>query len=94
MALVKVAEEVKGRIPIILDGGVRRGTDIIKALALGADAVMIGRPVFWGLAVDGSKGVERIIEILEEELRTGMALLGVTRLKDINRSHIFSKPKL
>jgi 4-hydroxymandelate oxidase len=76
LALPRVADAVGGRIPVLMDGGVRRGTDVAKALALGACAVLIGRPVLWGLAVGGQAGVERVLEALRAELRRTLALLG------------------
>lgn len=85
-ALPAVIEAVEGRIPVLLDGGVRRGTDIIKALALGAKAVLIGRPYLWGLALAGAEGVERVVQILRAELEASMKLCGVTRLDEINRN--------
>lgn len=78
----------RNRIPIILDGGIRHGADIFKALALGADFVIIGRPVLWGLAYNGEKGVETVMHILERELSRTMALAGVTRIEDISRAYI------
>lgn len=74
--LPEVALAVKGRVPILLDGGVRRGTDVVKAIALGATAVLIGRPLLWGLAAAGQPGVERVLELLREELVRTLALLG------------------
>ncbi|GLZ35218.1 alpha-hydroxy-acid oxidizing enzyme [Lentzea sp. NBRC 105346] len=71
-----IAEEVDGRIPILLDGGVRRGTDVVKALALGAAAVAVGRPVVWGLAADGEAGVSRVLELLRTELANALTLCG------------------
>ena len=68
------------KVPVIFDGGVRRGADILKALALGADLVAFGRPLVWGLACGGEEGVDRVIQTLDEELRTAMALCGVNRL--------------
>jgi 4-hydroxymandelate oxidase len=82
-ALPHVARSVGGRVPLLFDGGIRRGTDIVKALALGADAVLIGRPMVFGLAVGGAAGVERIVEILSLELRMAMALLGVASVAEI-----------
>ncbi|MGH7311061.1 MAG: alpha-hydroxy acid oxidase [Candidatus Rokuibacteriota bacterium] len=82
-ALPAVAAAVQGRLPLLLDGGVRRGTDVIKALALGARAVLIGRPYLWGLTVDGAAGVQRVIEILRAELETAMALCGTPSLSKI-----------
>ena len=75
-ALPEVVDAVGGRIPVLMDGGIRRGTDIAVALALGADAVLAGRPCLWGLAWDGQAGAERALEILRDELRLALALLG------------------
>jgi len=74
--LPPVAEVVAGRVPILLDGGVRRGTDVLKAMALGATAVGIGRPVLWGLAVDGEEGVRDVLEMLTAELVRALTLCG------------------
>ncbi|WPB95219.1 alpha-hydroxy acid oxidase [Streptomyces malaysiensis] len=74
---------VAGRIPIVLDGGVRRGTDVVKALALGASAVGIGRPVMWALAEGGEKGVRRLLELLREELDQALALCGASGVQDL-----------
>jgi 4-hydroxymandelate oxidase len=74
--LPPIAEVVAGRVPILLDGGVRRGTDVLKAMALGATAVGIGRPVLWGLAVDGEAGVRDVIEVLTTELVRALTLCG------------------
>ncbi|KAM7471887.1 hypothetical protein LguiA_010070 [Lonicera macranthoides] len=87
-ALEEVVVAVDGKIPVFFDGGLRRGTDIFKALALGAKAVMIGRPVIYGLAAKGEKGVRQVIEMLKDELELTMALAGCCSLKDITRSHI------
>ncbi len=84
-ALPAVAAAVHGRFPLLLDGGVRRGTDVVKALALGARAVLVGRPYLWGLAVDGAAGVQRVVEILRAELETAMALCGAPSLSKIER---------
>lgn len=75
-ALPAVVEAVGGRIEVYMDGGVRRGTDVLKALALGARAVMIGRPVLWGLAVNGAEGVEHVLRLLRDELEHAMVLAG------------------
>ncbi|KAJ5370668.1 S-2-hydroxy-acid oxidase [Penicillium cataractarum] len=85
-ALPGVVEAVGGRIPVILDGGIRRGSDLFKALALGADFVLVGRPALWGLAFDGQKGVETVMNILERELTRTMALAGTSNLQEINSS--------
>jgi 4-hydroxymandelate oxidase len=71
-----IAETVEGRVPLLLDGGVRRGTDVVKALALGADAVAVGRPILWGLAADGEAGVTRVLEILRAETAHTLTLCG------------------
>lgn len=83
-ALPHVTEVIAGRIPILLDGGIRRGTDVVKALALGAQAVLIGRPYLWGLAANGADGVRAVVDILRRELEVAMALCGVTRLGEMN----------
>ena len=85
-ALPEVAEAVAGRCEVYLDGGIRRGTDVLKALALGARGVFIGRPVLWGLAVDGAAGVERVLTLLRNELELAMALAGRPTLQGIDRS--------
>src|SRR5205814_600947 len=74
--LPEVVAAVKGRVPVLVDGGVRRGTDALKALALGATAVGIGRPYIWGLGAFGQPGVERVLHILNEELRLAMVGVG------------------
>jgi len=83
-ALVPVAERVAGRIPVLVDGGVRRGTDILKAVALGASAVLIGRPYLYGLAVGGSEGVAHVINILRRELEMAMASTGRPTIRSID----------
>jgi 4-hydroxymandelate oxidase len=85
-ALPAVVEKVQGRIPVFLDGGVRRGTDVMKALARGASAVMIGRPFLYGLGTAGADGVERVVKILREEFEMAMAFTGRASLKAIDRS--------
>ena len=85
-ALPEVVEGAAGRIPVMLDGGIRRGTDVIKALALGAKAVLIGRPYGYGLAAFGAPGVERVLAILRSELVNNMGMAGVGSLKEIDRS--------
>lgn len=86
--LEEVVQAVQGKIPVLLDGGVRRGTDVFKALALGAHAVLIGRPVIYGLAVKGEDGVRRVINMLKDELELTMALAGCCTVKDITRNHV------
>ncbi|XP_039144994.1 peroxisomal (S)-2-hydroxy-acid oxidase GLO4-like isoform X2 [Dioscorea cayenensis subsp. rotundata] len=87
-ALEEVVRAVSGAVPIILDGGIRRGTDVFKALALGANAVMIGRPIIYGLAAKGEYGVRRVIEMLQNELELTMTLNGCPGSKDITRNHV------
>jgi 4-hydroxymandelate oxidase len=84
--LPKVAERVSGRVPILVDGGVRRGTDVLKALALGATAVAIGRPYLYGLAVSGADGVRGVVNVLRNELEMAMALTGRPTIASIDRS--------
>jgi isopentenyl diphosphate isomerase/L-lactate dehydrogenase-like FMN-dependent dehydrogenase len=85
-ALPEVVEGAAGKIPVLIDGGIRRGTDVIKALALGAKAVLIGRPYCYGLAAFGGPGVERVLNILRAELVNNMGLAGVGSLQQIDRS--------
>jgi isopentenyl diphosphate isomerase/L-lactate dehydrogenase-like FMN-dependent dehydrogenase len=85
-ALPEVVEAVAGRCEVYVDGGIRRGSDVLKALALGARAVLVGRPILWGLAVDGQAGVERVLKLLHGELEMAMALSGKPTLADIDRS--------
>jgi 4-hydroxymandelate oxidase len=82
-ALLAVVDAIAGRAGVYLDGGVRRGTDVPKALALGARAVFVGRPALWGLAVDGPEGVRRVMEVLWEELELAMILAGMPDLESI-----------
>jgi 4-hydroxymandelate oxidase len=85
-ALPRVAEAVAGRIPVLLDSGIRRGTDVLIALARGAKAVFVGRPYIYGLASGGAQGVERVINILRDELERAMALTGRPSLAEIDSS--------
>jgi 4-hydroxymandelate oxidase len=87
-ALPEIVEVVAGRVPVIVDGGVRRGTDVLKGLALGATAVAIGRPQLWGLAAAGEAGVATVISLLREELSLAMALAGARTIAEIDRSLI------
>jgi len=86
--LPEVANVVQGRIPVLLDGGIRRGTDIFKALALGADAIAIGQPYLWGLASFGQEGVEGVIDLLHKELITVMKQARTTKINMINQQHV------
>jgi 4-hydroxymandelate oxidase len=85
-ALPHVAERVAGRLPILMDGGIRRGTDVLKAIALGANAVLVGRPYLYGLAVAGADGVARVLSILRAEFEMAMALTGKTSVESIDSS--------
>jgi 4-hydroxymandelate oxidase len=87
-ALPGIVDRVAGRIPVLVDGGIRRGTDVVKALARGASAVLIGRPYAYGLAVGGADGVARVVRILKTELEMAMALVGRPRIADLDRSVI------
>jgi 4-hydroxymandelate oxidase len=88
-ALPAIVERVAGRIPILIDGGIRRGTDVLKSLALGATAVLIGRPYVYALAVAGAAGVTHCVNLLRSELEMGMALTGRTTLAEMDRSLIW-----
>ncbi|HEX2194462.1 MAG TPA: alpha-hydroxy acid oxidase [Candidatus Limnocylindria bacterium] len=90
-ALPAVLQAVDGRVPVLLDGGVRRGTDALISLAMGATAVGIGRPVIWGLAVDGEAGVGRVLDIIAGELEQAMALAGVPRIADLGTLQIVER---
>ncbi|PVU97770.1 hypothetical protein BB559_001930 [Furculomyces boomerangus] len=92
-ALAEVVEAVEGKIPVFLDGGVRRGTDVFKALALGAKAVFVGRPALWALSYDGEAGVDLMLDIIIEEFRMAMALSGCTETKDITKDYVKIAPK-
>jgi isopentenyl diphosphate isomerase/L-lactate dehydrogenase-like FMN-dependent dehydrogenase len=88
--LPEVVDAVGGKIPVLVDGGIRRGGDVIKALALGARAILIGRPFLWGLAAFGQEGVQRVVELLHGELRIDLGLSGAGNLKALDRSFIRS----
>jgi 4-hydroxymandelate oxidase len=98
LATIEVLSEAvaaaKEKIEIYLDGGIRRGADVVKAIALGAKAVFIGRPLFWGLAVDGEKGVIRVLEILREEIEITMAKCGRPTVGSIDSSVVVKAPPL
>jgi 4-hydroxymandelate oxidase len=90
--LASVVAAVAGRAEILVDGGIRRGTDVLKALALGARAVLVGRPVLWGLAVDGQQGASAVLQILHEELDLAMALCGCASLAEITPDLVHGPP--
>jgi|SRR5271165_2906058 len=90
-ALPHIAEKVSGRVPLIVDGGIRRGTDVIKALALGATAVGIGRPYLYGLGIGGAEGVTRVVDVLRREFEMTMMLTGRPTLASIDRSVLWPK---
>ena len=92
-ALPEVVEAVKGRVPVHVDGGIRHGTDIFKALALGADFVWIGRPTLWGLAYKGEDGVALCLKLLMDEFRLCMSLAGVTKVSDITRDYLVKRDR-
>jgi len=86
--VAEVTQAVRGRIPVLVDGGFRRGTDVFKALGLGANAVGIGRPYIWGLSAFGQQGVERVLDILNNELRLAMAGCGTRNVKEISAASL------
>jgi isopentenyl diphosphate isomerase/L-lactate dehydrogenase-like FMN-dependent dehydrogenase len=92
-ALPEVVAGVRGRVPVIVDSGFRRGSDIFKALALGATAVGVGRPYIWGLASFGQEGVEAVLDILRRELQLTMRQSGTTSVRQITKAHL-SGPRL
>ncbi|MEM7343186.1 MAG: alpha-hydroxy acid oxidase [Chloroflexota bacterium] len=91
--LPQIVAAVQNKLPVLLDGGIRRGSDVLKAIALGAKAVAIGRPMLWGLAVNGQAGVEHVLQILRRELDIAMALCGCTTIADISPDLIFDPNK-
>jgi 4-hydroxymandelate oxidase len=92
-ALPEVAEAVGDRVEILMDGGIRRGTDVAIALALGARAVLVGRPVIWGLAARGADGAQHVLELLRDELLVALALLGCSSTDDVGRAHVTPAPR-
>jgi 4-hydroxymandelate oxidase len=98
LATIEVLSEAvaaaNGRMEVLLDGGVRRGADVVKALAMGARAVFIGRPLFWGLAVDGERGVVRVLEILREEIEITMAKCGRPTVASVDATVVVKAPRL
>lgn len=91
-ALPEVAAQVAGRVPVLMDGGVRRGTDVLIALALGASAVLVARPTIWGLAAEGEAGVAGVLEILRAEFENAMALTGCRSVDEIGRALVTPAP--
>ena len=87
-ALPAVVAEAKGQVPVFVDSGFRRGTDVFKALALGAKGVGIGRPVLWGLGAFGQAGVDKVLEIMQRELKLVMANCGTLTVADINKDYV------
>jgi 4-hydroxymandelate oxidase len=87
-ALPEVVEAVSDRIVVLMDGGIRRGADVVKALALGAQAVLAGRPPLWGLAVGGAEGVQHVLELLRNEIELALALCGCTSPAGVTREHV------
>jgi isopentenyl diphosphate isomerase/L-lactate dehydrogenase-like FMN-dependent dehydrogenase len=86
--LPEIAEAVEGRLEVLHDGGVRRGTDVVKALALGARAVLIGRPALWGLAVDGEAGVRAVLDLFTAEILNALQLLGCRSPGEVTGAHV------
>jgi 4-hydroxymandelate oxidase len=91
-ALAAVVETVGDRLEVLVDGGIRRGTDVVKALALGASAVMVGRPVLWGVAVDGPAGVTAVLEMILRELDVALALVGSPRAAELDSTFVTRGP--
>lgn len=87
-ALPEIVEEVDGRIPVLVDGGVRRGTDVLKAVALGASAVLVGRPYLYGLAIEGAEGVRKVVDTLRRETEMALAMCGRRSFAEVDRSLI------
>jgi len=91
-ALPEIADSVKGRGTLLVDGGIRRGIDVATALALGADAVLVGRPALWGLAAAGREGVAEVLELLRAELELTLGLCGCTSVSQLSRAHVRRAP--
>jgi isopentenyl diphosphate isomerase/L-lactate dehydrogenase-like FMN-dependent dehydrogenase len=91
-ALPEVVEAVDGRIEVLVDGGVRRGTDVVRALALGARAVLAGRAPLWGLAARGEQGAREVLQLLREEIELALVLLGCPSPADVTRAHVMRRP--
>ena len=91
-ALPEVVEAVDGRVEVLVDGGVRRGADVVRALALGARAVLAGRAPLWGLAARGEQGAREVLELLREEIELALVLLGCPSPADVTRAHVMRRP--
>ena len=91
-ALPEVVDAVEGRAAVLVDGGIRRGTDVAIALALGADAVLVGRPALWGLAAAGEDGARRVLELLRDEFELALALCGCAAPGELSRAHVQRAP--
>lgn len=87
-ALTSIVDTVAGKVPVLIDGGFRRGTCVLKALALGAQAVLIGRPVAWGLATYGSEGVQAVLELIQNEFARSIGMVGVARPQQLTRDYV------
>ena len=93
-ALVEVVDAVKGKIPVLVDGGIRSGTDVVKALAIGASCVLIGRPILYALTLAGEAGVKRVLDIITRETKEAPALSGCCRASDVDRSFLSRAARL
>jgi isopentenyl diphosphate isomerase/L-lactate dehydrogenase-like FMN-dependent dehydrogenase len=91
-ALPEVVDAVEGRVPVLVDGGIRRGVDVAIALALGADAALVGRPAIWGLAAGGEAGVGQVLALLRAELTLALALCGCASPAELTRAHVQRAP--
>jgi 4-hydroxymandelate oxidase len=87
-----IADAVQNRVEVLVDGGIRRGADVLRALSLGARAVLVGRPILWGLAIDGEAGARAVLETLRAELDHAMALAGCARVADATRDLVVARP--
>ena len=91
-ARLDIVEAIDNRIEVLIDGGIRRGTDVFKAPAPGARAVAVGRPIIWGPAVDGQQGAQRVLDLLRKDSELSMKLCGCTSIEDITETMIFKRP--
>lgn len=92
--LPDIADAVRGQIEVLVDGGIRRGTDVLKALALGARAVLLGRPILWGLALDGEAGVRAVLELIRAELEVALTLTGCSSVENVSRALLWGGEKI